>query len=273
MTNTYSAIPTLYQGIKYRSRLEARWAALFDALDWEHTYEPVDCHFYVPDFCVHLASPLIVECKPALDTSGLVDACAKVDRGGWAGDALVVGATIWPESVPERGVSRFPAPPVTLVINGMFVHGSVNGTIERASSAIRIGRMRTNARTWVDAYLDCTSLDDGVHVWSVAPEPRALTSPEFMLARMAWADASNATQWMPTRARFPKPESDRCDEHDSGFIDGECIVCAGTARAPINSRYYTERGPSIVAEIIRDVCPKPKQRRATPVTPGYRGRS
>lgn len=48
------AIPTFYRGIKFRSRIEARWATFFDAigLDWE--YEPQGYNFdgrnYLPDF-------------------------------------------------------------------------------------------------------------------------------------------------------------------------------------------------------------------------------
>ena len=33
-------IPTLYNGIQFRSRLEAKWAAFFDLLGWEYEYEP-----------------------------------------------------------------------------------------------------------------------------------------------------------------------------------------------------------------------------------------
>jgi hypothetical protein len=32
------AIPAVYRGIEYRSRLEARWAAFFDETGWKHTY-------------------------------------------------------------------------------------------------------------------------------------------------------------------------------------------------------------------------------------------
>lgn len=33
---TIQAIRTLYNGIQYRSRLEARWSAMFDLLKWPH---------------------------------------------------------------------------------------------------------------------------------------------------------------------------------------------------------------------------------------------
>ena len=42
MTPPATAVPTLYRGIEYRSRLQARWAAFFDEIGKQHTYEPFD---------------------------------------------------------------------------------------------------------------------------------------------------------------------------------------------------------------------------------------
>lgn len=39
---TVPAIPTKYNGINFRSRLEAKWAAFFDLLEWNWEYEPCD---------------------------------------------------------------------------------------------------------------------------------------------------------------------------------------------------------------------------------------
>jgi hypothetical protein len=41
---------TKYKGIRFRSRLEATWAAFFDLLEWKWEYEPVDLNGWVPDF-------------------------------------------------------------------------------------------------------------------------------------------------------------------------------------------------------------------------------
>lgn len=46
------AIPTRYHGRQYRSRIEARWAAMFDLLDWPHEYEPFDMNGWIPDFII-----------------------------------------------------------------------------------------------------------------------------------------------------------------------------------------------------------------------------
>jgi hypothetical protein len=73
MKYTIKAHPTLYAGVMFRSRLEARWAAFFDLLGWEWKYEPVDLDGWTPDFylkfpCSHSecngCHDLYVEVKP-----------------------------------------------------------------------------------------------------------------------------------------------------------------------------------------------------------------
>lgn len=63
----------MYNGVQYRSRLEARWAAFFDLIHWEHEYEPIDLPGWSPDFrvvflCGHSecrgSHSLLVEVKP-----------------------------------------------------------------------------------------------------------------------------------------------------------------------------------------------------------------
>ena len=52
------AIPTVYKGYRFRSRLEARWAVFFDAcgVKWEYEPEGFDLGngvYYLPDFLLH----------------------------------------------------------------------------------------------------------------------------------------------------------------------------------------------------------------------------
>jgi hypothetical protein len=52
---TIKAIETVYNGYRFRSRLEARWAVFFDALEIEYQYEPEGYDlrkqgWYLPDF-------------------------------------------------------------------------------------------------------------------------------------------------------------------------------------------------------------------------------
>jgi hypothetical protein len=55
------AIETVYKGYRFRSRLEARWAVFFDALDIEWLYEPEgfeneNGYRYLPDFKIKLGN-------------------------------------------------------------------------------------------------------------------------------------------------------------------------------------------------------------------------
>jgi hypothetical protein len=88
-------IPTLYRGVRFRSRTEARWAAFFDELGWQWLYEPHDLEAYVPDFALLFDAPLLVEVKSALTLDELVAHERKIESSGWRGEALIVGAAPW----------------------------------------------------------------------------------------------------------------------------------------------------------------------------------
>lgn len=94
MTATTTGIPTVFRGIEYRSRLEARWAALFTQLSWEFTYEPIDGNGYIPDFVVYGEQPVMVEVKPAVTLDEYRAPIAKAEsglEGRWDHDILIVG--------------------------------------------------------------------------------------------------------------------------------------------------------------------------------------
>jgi hypothetical protein len=67
------AIPTTYSGVRFRSRLEARWAAFFDLARVKWQYEPFDLDGWAPDFLIAIkpfpktddrAVNILVEVKP-----------------------------------------------------------------------------------------------------------------------------------------------------------------------------------------------------------------
>lgn len=93
------AIPTKFNGIEYRSRLEARWAAFMHNIDWEHTYEPFDGDGYIPDFIVHGNRPLFIEVKPAVMLAEYQEPEEKVGKGlvEFSHDVLIVGANPFPK--------------------------------------------------------------------------------------------------------------------------------------------------------------------------------
>jgi hypothetical protein len=63
---TIQAHETVYSGVRFRSRLEARWAAFFDLLKWKWEYEPLDLGGWVPDFVLTQGN-ILCEVKPFLD--------------------------------------------------------------------------------------------------------------------------------------------------------------------------------------------------------------
>lgn len=93
-------IPTLYSGVRFRSRLEARYAAWFDEVDVGWEYEPAldqadqgGLSGWLPDFALTLASGLVLaECKPALKTDDFLPAMAKAEASGARGPVVLLGA-------------------------------------------------------------------------------------------------------------------------------------------------------------------------------------
>lgn len=114
------AIQTTYQGYKFRSRLEARWAVFFDALGLKWEYEPEGFQLpgglqYLPDFRVTSPTGLVqwYEIKPTGGTSLKFDAfkaavCGDKPDGSCSSDhAQLLAASdpvAWFDSRPERGV-------------------------------------------------------------------------------------------------------------------------------------------------------------------------
>ena len=105
-------IETDYGGRRFRSRLEARWAAMFDRLRWKWEYEPFDLSGYIPDFVVSFSrTELLVEVKPATRFDDLAACAKKICQSGWRGpsprgDFLIVGSTIF-SPASESAVSSF----------------------------------------------------------------------------------------------------------------------------------------------------------------------
>lgn len=84
------AIETVYNGYRFRSRLEARWAVFFDTLGVTYEYEPEgyeldDGTRYLPDFyfpewaCFGEVKPVALDIDEFHKTAGLPEPCLLLD--------------------------------------------------------------------------------------------------------------------------------------------------------------------------------------------------
>jgi hypothetical protein len=165
----YAAHATAYANIVFRNRLEARWAAFFDALAWRWVYEPFDLAGWVPD--CSLVGPndntILIEVKSFIfdarhDAVGHAKVIDKINHAlvGSDWEALLLGAA-----------------PFTLT------SGSLYGLIAE----------NTGGGFWCQPALFTGSCREGFGL--TANLHLATHNHEYLQA--VWADASNQTRWRP----------------------------------------------------------------------------
>lgn len=211
-----SAIPTTYRGVRFRSRLEAKWACVFDSLEWTWSYEALDLRAAggrgrIPDFVLHLQHPTIVECKPAFELAEL--AAHRRQMIATAGEWLCSNA-----ERELRAIDAMPDDPHDLPIIDDLVETIIavrdHGENPRVPGrrAIVVGS-RIHISTLDAAHLDGAhyfATCAGGHVGLFAPGPRdwclacgrAVAAPlpsAKILTR--WLDAGNVTRWEPRAPR------------------------------------------------------------------------
>lgn len=181
-------IVTEYRGIRFRSRPEARWAAMFDQFHWSWSYEPIDLSGYVPDFSVAFPGrrPLLIEVKGAsLVYDDLQPHAQRICLSGWHGDFLVLGAgpfldRTWPVLGMyamwdrESDDGWHPADRAELIDCGVCHRISVR----HASAGYRCAACGSDDRAAVAFPADIESLGD------------------------SWAYACNVVQWQPAAQRI-----------------------------------------------------------------------
>lgn len=192
-----NAIPTRYAGVQFRSRLEARWAAFFDNLGWPWEYEPIDLAGYIPDFILPVKKPTLVEVKPALEHGDLNAHKAKVVASGWKGDAIIVGARIFPE-VPRASFDGYYPP-----ILGTIYTDDIELKYDEPEHLTGFEFIRA----WhVCPLFLCRSCDRPTFIVDAGCFRCGLcgaTSPSgehvelYGLTQWAWREAGNLVQWKP----------------------------------------------------------------------------
>lgn len=91
------AIETVYKGYRFRSRLEARWAVLFDSLGlkWEYEKEGFDlgdAGWYLPDFWIPELMDMVIEIKPNTPTGSEIRKC---DALAWEENMIMIVGSPW----------------------------------------------------------------------------------------------------------------------------------------------------------------------------------
>jgi hypothetical protein len=183
-------IETLYRGHRFRSRLEAKWAAFFDAAGWRWQYEPLDLDGWIPDFVIFGgAMPFFVDVKSILERDPEIE--AKIDRalGRARTHALTENADEHADPTARSALMLAACP---LEENGLFSSEWFLGWISTKSTfwdwdqALFVGPPRGisfDEQTWDDVLAD-RSFGGGENHCPVDPSPY-------------WAEATNAVQRKP----------------------------------------------------------------------------
>ena len=178
MSRREPGIPTTHAGTRFRSRLEARWAAFFDAIGWRWEYEPFDLAGYIPDFAILGPRPLLVEVKPALAVDDLDAHISKAETAADTRDVLLVGAT---PLLPSRSAPKAVA--AGLLVKWHKGLTTAEGDWSWCNKCDQIGVWHTD-----DGRVNPCGHDD--------PRAPRITRGRGHVERV-WPDARNRTQWKP----------------------------------------------------------------------------
>lgn len=204
MTRRFKAIETRFAGHLFRSRLEARWAAFFEIVGLEWTYEPFDAAGYIPDFLVRTSQgPMVVEVKPWMrDDVRLADearrAFLRLRSAGQHYDTVAVGCDpdfrtrrLLSEMMAEWGCGYDVTPDE---IDPIGFYGPVGFSI---------------TKIWDKAEAYLKSIEGTAHfdgAWEGAITPYAFYAAYFHVddeasMRGAWGEAHEISRWLPVEAR------------------------------------------------------------------------
>jgi len=200
------AHPTEYAGTRFRSRLEAKWAAFFDLAGWRWEYEPLDEAGWVPDFLlIGQRHTVKVEVKPIAWFADPATALAQVQE--YPGLEKVwnyVGQAI---AAPRHYLGDYPGEDV--LICGSY---PLFGTYHNMLGIFALERGREQWGVW--SHCDIARLgggyaprrldfyaDAGSHAYRMGGQhdgnSHIVNPPDD--AEALWRQACNATQWQPAK--------------------------------------------------------------------------
>ncbi len=202
------AIPTSWNGINFRSRLEAKHAIFMHALGWRFDYEAIDLEsFRIPDFLMDFRHPTLLECKPAATIAEVTDyRRALVTK---AADWLCADAEL--ELRNRDADARESAGDLARIDELVEFIASVRDDVDNSSVPGRRALV-VGSRLFIEQQPDCVSID-GEHKFARGEDHVGLVdatgwclvcgrSDEHQLLRSAdvlavWIDAGNRAMWKP----------------------------------------------------------------------------
>jgi|GEM_PF-4048858 len=194
-------IPTIGpRGINFRSRLEAKYALLFEYLNWMWSFEPEDLKGYIPDFLLHFEKNrnLLVEIKGQLDLS-FREAAEKLFHSGYSSDCIFFGSTSprWnSETKLVNFCSRYVKP-----INHVYEYTKEAWSFNKETEVYYDKRKK---RLWIvhenigmGFCQDCVdySLFESKNCIVCGNKESLIFKKELKLIEDAWSHFCNQTQW------------------------------------------------------------------------------
>ena len=186
-------IETVYRGINFRSRLEARWAAFFDQVGWKWDYEPFDLDGYIPDFLITGRRDILVEVRPGRR---------------YDGDEFFLGSGH--DLVDEQFRSAMEDLGKAEHLDFDLLALGVSPRICPESIGVMMGEWRVGwtPAHWWDNTLNRVGFASELDLWQCVVwggphEKYGCCAPDWLPAKVeaAWANACNATQYRPKKRR------------------------------------------------------------------------
>lgn len=262
-----NAIPTKYQGVQYRSRLEAKYAAFFDNIGWQHSYEPFDFNGYIPDFLIHGDRPFLIEVKDAVTQHDYYEHVPKIERAlkssGKMYDLLIVGIE-----------------PVTTVFDSDFGNWNDHPFVGL------LGQCWEDEPSWdfnPGVWIECSICSKNVVIHTIMSfihspcnhyNGDTFGEANINIVQNAWRTATNMVQWKPNSKVVDRedvsnlicPQCGHDVEHFGDKIfNGETYNFYGHVRrlaaaecgVPISDYCYCDTIPCRCGRAIPCHCPNP----------------
>ena len=169
------SIPTTYDGVRFRSRLEARWAYFFNAFGIKWQYEPYELDGWIPDFVFKgQHEEILVEVKPVTSRCPVL----------------------------ETRLAKYLKPGIEILILG---NSPLFGVPDQFTDDLLAGWLLDNSGDFEDAlwglnkagHLDFWHRYNSFH-YRLSGEYEGdhhIKSPSFNFLESVWKDAGNETQW------------------------------------------------------------------------------